>query len=379
MSELTSMFNKIKEISMIGFADIIGSVIAASFWFYLAILIDVEKYGELNYLLSFAQMASGFALLGATNTIIVYSAKNVKIHATLYFLSLLAGIVAAVIVFFTINDIYTSFLILGYLAFSMAYSDLLGKKLFKKYTIFILTQKSLMVVLSLGFYFILDIQGIILGMVIAHFLGLYRIIIGFRDSKIDIKLLKDRWKFVFSNIFNTVTASLSGTADRIIIGNLFGFALLGNYSLGLQFITMMSIIPVIFSKFLIPKDSKGEDTKKIKRILIIISIIISGLGFFVGPEVISIFFSKFNEADNILRIVSLSIIPSTIALTYHTKFLGAEKSFYVLITGIIKTAVLIIMIILLGSLYKIEGIAIAIVLASIADMTYSFLMSKRIV
>ena len=139
---MNKKFNKIKDISTIGIADLIGAVISAGFWFYIATLIDVEVYGELTYLLSIAQMASALSLLGATNTLIVYSAKNIKIHATLYLFTLSIGFVSAVVVYFIVDNPSTSFLVIGYLVFAIAYSDLLGKKHFKSYAKFIIFQKA---------------------------------------------------------------------------------------------------------------------------------------------------------------------------------------------------------------------------------------------
>jgi len=185
---MSGRFRKIKDISLIGSADIIGSAISAGFWFYLATLIDPEVYGEISYLLSIAQIASALSLLGATNTLPVYSAKNVKIHATLYLLTLSIGVISAIIVYFIVDNFATSILVLGYLVFAIGYSDLLGKKYFKSYVRFIIIQKILMVSLALGFFTQLGKDGIILGMAIAHLIGIIRIIYGFIETRIDFKL-----------------------------------------------------------------------------------------------------------------------------------------------------------------------------------------------
>lgn len=374
---MSGRFNKIKDISAIGSADIIGSAVSAGFWFYLATLIDAGEYGEISYFLSIAQIASGVSLLGATNTLVVYSAKNIKIHATLYLLALSIGVISAVAVYFIVDNFATSILVLGYLVFAIAYSDLLGKKYFKAYTKFIIIQKVLMVSLALGLFTQIGKDGIILGMAIGHMIGIFRVIAGFRETKIDFKLFKEKGRFISSNFMNTLAGTFGGTIDKIIIAPLFGFALLGNYSLGLQFLSMLSILPVIVSKYLIPQDSSGVENKKLKKLIILIACGIGVLGFTAGPEVVVKFFPKFTDADIILRIVSLSIIPSTIAMTFHSKFLGKEKGHYVLFSGLIKIGILVFGIIVLGTYYKIEGIATSIVLAAIGDMVFSMVMSKR--
>jgi len=375
---MNGRFSKIKDISAIGSADIIGSVISAGFWFYLATMIDVEVYGEITYFISIAQIASAVSLLGATNTLVVYSAKKIKIHATLYLLTISVGIISAIVVYFIVDNFSTSLLVLGYLVFAIGYSDLLGKKYFKTYTKFIIIQKILMVTLALGLFTQIGRDGIILGMAIGHSIGIIRIISGFKETSIDFKLFKEKIHFIGSNFMNTLTGAFSGTIDKIIIAPLFGFALLGNYSLGLQFLSMQSILPVIISKYLIPQDSSGIENKKLKKIIILVSCGIGVLGFTIGPEVVVRFFPKFTDADIILRIVSLSIIPSTIAMTYHSKFLGNEKGHFVLFSGLVKITILIMGIVVLGTFYQIEGIAISIVLAAIGDMIFSLIMAKRV-
>jgi len=377
IKDMSGRFSKIKDISAIGSADLIGSAISAGFWFYLATLIDVEVYGEITYLLSIAQIASAISLLGAPSTLPVYSAKNVKIHATLYLLTLSVGVFSAIVVYFIVDNFATSILVLGYLVFAIGYSDLLGKKYFKSYARFIIIQKILMVSLALGFFTQLGKDGIILGMAISHMIGVVRVIYGFKETKIDFKLFRKKIRFLSSNFMNTLTGAFIGTIDKIIIAPLFGFALLGNYSLGLQFLSMLTILPVIVSRYLVPQDSSGIENKKLKKVIILVSCGIGILGFLIGPEIIVRFFPKFTDADTIIRIVSLTVIPTTIAITYHSKFLGNEKAHYVLVSALIKTVILIFGIIVLGTFYQIEGIAASSVLASIADVIFCMLISKR--
>jgi len=374
---MSGRFKKIKDISAIGSADLIGAAISAGFWFYLATLIDVDVYGEITYLLSIAQIASAISLLGAANTLIVYSAKNIKIHATLYLLALSVGIISAIVVYFIIDNSSTAILVMGYLVFAIAYSDLLGKKYFKSYAKFIIIQKVLMISLALGLFTQIGRDGIILGMAISYFIGIFRVISGFKETHIDFKLFREKIRFISSNFLNTFIGALSGTVDKIIIAPLFGFALLGNYSLGLQFLSMLLILPSIVAKYLIPQDSSGIENKKLKKIIILASCGIGIFGFVIGPEIIVQIFPKFTEADTIVRIVSLTVIPATISMTYQSKFLGKEKGYYVLFAGLIKTGILIFGIIVLGTFYQIEGIATSFVMAAVSEVIFWVIVSKR--
>jgi len=375
---LSTKFNKIKDLSSIGIADVIGSGISALFWFYLATLIEPDTYGEITYLLSIAAIASNIALLGATQSLLVYSAKDVKIHSTLYLLNLILGVTAAIVVSFIVNDPSVGLLVIGYMVFAIAYSDVLGKKYFKTYTKYILIQKCLMISLSIGFFFIFGKDAIILGMAISFLIGIVRIFHGFQETKIDFKLFRKKIRFISFNYAHTLLGAINGSIDKIIIGPFFGFVLLGNYSLGLQFFSLLMILPIIVGKYLVPQESSGNENKKLKKVIILTSIVIGLLGMFVGPEVISLLFPKFSEADSVIRVMSLGVIPSTIVLTYRSKFLSNEKGNYVLSVGLIRVTTMILSVIILGTLYGIEGVAAGVVVSSTSAAIFSGLITKKL-
>ena len=52
--------------------------------------------------------------------------------------------------------------------------------------------------------------------------------------------------------------------DTIIIAPLLGFVMLGNYSLGLQFIAPMLIFSRFVYQYILSQDSSGNNTKNLK-------------------------------------------------------------------------------------------------------------------
>ena len=78
-----------KNISTIGIATVAGNAVSGLFWIYLAGVLGAESYGQVSYLLAIAGVASNAALLGGTWTMIVYTAKGVKIQSALYIISLI--------------------------------------------------------------------------------------------------------------------------------------------------------------------------------------------------------------------------------------------------------------------------------------------------
>jgi len=68
----------VKGLLSIGVADIVGTSISATFWFFLASFIEPDEFGEIFYFLGIAAIVSYIALIGTQNTIIVYVAKKIK-------------------------------------------------------------------------------------------------------------------------------------------------------------------------------------------------------------------------------------------------------------------------------------------------------------
>ena len=148
MGNITS---KIKDVSIIGFADILSKAIASIFWFYVASLLEPSSYGEITYVFSIAGITSGFALLGSSNTVSIYVAKKIPIESTLYFITLLAGIMSSIVLFFIFFDVGLSFLNIAILIFSLVIAELLGNQLYKTYSKVVIIQKILMVIISISF------------------------------------------------------------------------------------------------------------------------------------------------------------------------------------------------------------------------------------
>ena len=368
---MDSISSKIKDISSIGFADILSKAIASIFWFYIASLLEPSSYGEITYVFSIAGVTSAFALLGSSNTVTIYVAKKIPIESTLYFITLLAGIVSSIVLFLIFFDIGLSFLNIGVLIFSLVISELLGNQLYKIYGKAVIIQKILMVIIAISFYHIFGEEYIVPGIALSYFPFLFYIFKTFHNVKINFSLLRKKSNFLINNYAQTLSGAFASSLDKIIIAPMFGFAMLGNYSLGLQFLVLLIILPEIARKYLMAQESNGVANRKLKFLIIMSSIILAILGIFAGPPVMSYFFPKFIEAQDVIRIVSISVVPTTIMMIYHTKFLGMEQGRHVLITSLSRTISQIILIIILGSIYGINGIAGALVIASTISAIYA--------
>ena len=353
-----------------------GSGITAIFWFIIAALLVPSDYGQIQYFISIAGIAYTISLLGSTHVMTIYTAKKVEIQKTLILISFIAATIAAIVVIFLFSKIDVSFLIFAFIINDIGLGYLLGKKFFKNYSKYFITQKSLTFVLGISLYFIFGVDGIIFGLVLSHAHFIFLIFKITKTSKIDFPLLRTRWGFVANNYLINTIGIAKNQLDKIIVLPIIGFELLGNYALALQLYAVFTMFSKIIFEYTLPHDSVGESKTKIKILAITSSILITLLGIFVAPMIIEIIFSEYDEAISAIQIISLAVIPSTITLILSSKILGGEKSKIILSSRIVFAGIFIVLVVILTPIYDIVGTTSSFVIASIAQCLVLLVYSK---
>jgi O-antigen/teichoic acid export membrane protein len=383
MNFLKNTIISLKGLVVIGSADILGMAIAATFWLLLASLMSVKEYGEIIYFIAISSIAYSSSIVGSTNTISVFSLKNPKAIPSLLLLSLIFSLLASLIVFFITQKFELVFLVIVFLIFDTSVQILLGKKLYIRYAKFFLTQKILLLILGLSLYYILGFDGVLIGIILSHVPLLIIFSKEICTSKFDFSILKLKKDFIITNHGIQIVQIFRRDIDKIIIVPLLGLTILGNFALALQFYTLLMIISSISFKYLVPKDIDGTNNKKLKKLLILLSIIIAISSFFISPFLINNLFSKFSESILPIQIISFSVIPGTITLILYSKLLALEKSKLLIISSIIQLCFVLIGTIILGLYYGIIGIAISFLISStvhagsLAVFNYNFIGSKK--
>ena len=368
----------LKDISTIGVASIAGSGIAAIFWIYLAALMGAENYGELAFYISIASVATSISFIGGPAAITVLVAKKIKIESTIYLLSITASIISGIVLYIAFTNIGLSIYVLGAVIYNLSVSELLGRKRYREYSIYFTLQKILFVILALVLYYVIGPEGVLIGIGLSFMPFLIQIYSGFRNHSISFQLLKTKWKFVTNNFFIDLSVVLNNQVDRLIIGPMFGFVILGNYYLAIQVLMVLTLIPEIVRKYTIPEDSSGVNTTKIKIITVGFSFVLALIGILVVPQVLPIFFSEYNESVELIPLISLTIIPATISGLYNSKFLAHEKSNYVVIINIVSTIVLISGVFILGQFLGVIGLAYSFLLSNIVKAVFYFCLTKKV-
>lgn len=367
-----------KDLLSIGTANLFGSGISAIFWFSLASLINPEEYGQIHYFLAIAGMAQLLSLISTTNALQVYVAKNIKIHSTLFFISIIAGIVSSLVVFLFFSRTDTSLLVLGYIIFELSNGFLLGKKLFSNYAKFFLTQKILTVIFGFGLYFTFGVDGIIFGLVLSYVPYIWILVNEFRNTRIDFSLLKPRKGFLINNYGINISGAVGGQMDKLIIAPILGLELLGNYSLAMQFLVILLLLPTTVFKYLLTQDSSGKNTKNLKKNTIFASVGLATFGIVILPMIIPILFPNYIDTVIAIQIISVAIIPGTIGIFYDSKLLSIEKSKFLVIGRGIGLFTMISGFVILGPIYGIIGLAVTLVVSSCLQTLVVIIASKTI-
>lgn len=376
LNKIKSLVKRFEDLSALGVANVVGTGISAIFWFYLASLLTTENYGEVGYWISIASITSTISIVGATSTVTVYTAKNINIFAPAALIAICTSIAAAIILFLLFSNYAISSYVIGYVIFNLAIAESLGYKKYKTYAKFFLLQKALMIFLAILLYFILGPNGVILGFALSFLVFVWRVYHGFRISKIDFSVLRSRYGLMVNSYGSDLSRAFSGNTDKLIIAPLLGFSLLGNYHLGLQFLSLLTLLPSIVMQYTLPQDASGVHKIKLKKVTVIASAILATIGIILAPIIIPYFFPKYESAVQIVQIISIAAVPRTISGLMISKFLGLTRSRFVLIGVGIYLGVQIPGIIILGQIIGINGVALALVLAECAQAVFLLVMNR---
>ncbi len=374
---LIKQIKGLKSISQIGAATAGGNAIAAIFWIYMADLMGQEDYGELGYMLSIAGIASTISILGGQWTMSVYTAKGVRIESSLYFISIITSTITAIVLYFLFENVGIGVYVIGVVIFNLFVAEILGKKRYKTYSKIFFLQKIILVTLAILLYYILGAEGVLLAYGISFLVFTSRIISALRNHEFNFGLLRQRFKFWMFNYIIQLSNSARAQIDILLIGPLFGFALVGNYFLGLQVLGLFLILPLIIFKYTLPQDSSGSSTKQIKIITVVTSIGFALLGIFVAPEVIPLVLPEYTDTIELIPLLSLAIIPRTVTTMLMSGFLGKENNIHLLVGNLIAFSIIVSGILYLPEYFDIVGLAIAYVLSVTIQTIYLLIVYLR--
>jgi len=374
--KIKSFSDKFKDLTALGIGNIGTVIISGLFWLYVASIVEVQEYGEIGYIISMAGLVSGISLLGSNSSITIFTSKKDSIFVSISLLVIICGSIGATTLYFLVEDAGSTIYVMGLIIFTLINAELLGRKSFVTYSKYLIVQRTLMVIFALTLFYFIGYKGIILGIGLSFLVFSIKYYQMIPEFKIDYKNLKIKWRFLVNNYLLEIARLCSGTIDKVIIAPLFGFIILGNYYLGMQIFSVIVILPSIMYQYILPHDASQVSTKKIKIITILVSISLAVIGYFTSPIIIPNLFPKYLDAIELIQILSIVTITTTINLIYISKFLGQLKNKIILVGTIIIIPIQIIGIIILGKEYGVIGLGLAVLIADLVQMLYYVIVDK---
>lgn len=344
------------------------------FWIILASLLSQTDYGQVNYYIALASVFSAIALMGLDTTVITYLAKGEwKILLQANSLTLISGLTATVVL--SLFHFSSGLLSFTMVFFMMTLADSLGKKKYNEYAILSIGQRIAQIVLSLLLYFQFGLFGIVFGYFFGNLIFSYRYLKFIPHFTKQMDKVKEKKDFAMHSYGFNLIRNFTNYLDKIVIGPLFGFAVLGQYTLGFQFFLFLSIIPLSLYYYLLPEQSSGRSKNKIKIFGIALSVAAAVIVFFAAPILITTLFSGYIAAIPAVQVMCFAVIPSTISSVLNACLLGKGESKTVLIAGLIYLISLVILLIILGQTLGALGLAITLTAAQCVQALY--LVIKR--
>ena len=368
----------IKDLLTVGTSQFISQIIFGLFWLYLATILSKNEYGELGFLMSIANLAAVVSVLGLGGTIVVYEVKKENIFPASFLIVLNVAFLTAIITFLLYQNFSVSILGIGLAMYAFLISGLSSQKKYGLLSKYRIIRALVSIILAIILFQYIGIIGIIFGYFFPTLFILREIPIIWKRRKIEFSALRKKIKFTGFYFVNRLSTVFFMWGDKAIIGAIFGFSFLGDYHFAGQYLLLLAGIPRSVSVYLLPMESEGLENKKIKIFSVSVAIIIAIVSIFLIPHGIDFFVPEFHEAIIPAQILSIAIIPLTITSIQNTQFFGKENSKQVLVGSILQSGLYIVLIIVLGTLLGLAGIAIGLLVAATVRTIYNTVAAKFI-
>jgi O-antigen/teichoic acid export membrane protein len=370
-----------KGVSYVSIGYIFYTVFGGVLWFILAAEMPANDFGILSYYFSIAVILGAISILGFDSTLTTFLAKGVKkMLSESVFLTSAAALIISIILAISFKSLPIILIFLSPLFFTLSLAEILGKRLYKEYMIMLIIQRVLSLIFVPALFASHGIDGAMYGYSISYLPLCYRFFISLRTISFSVSTLRPIKNFLFHSYALGILRSLVVFSDKLIIAPLFGIIILGYYQLGIQILMTVSVLPVILSHYLLPQQAanKNENVKKIERLGLVLSVLITVFLIYLTPFIISNLFPRFEVAQTSTQIVLIAGIPLSLTAVLSSYFMARQNSLDILIASGIFLGTEYALIAVLGQWYGLVGISLSPVLAASAQALFLFVMKRRI-
>ncbi len=364
-----------RKFSFVMIGRVVSAGLQALFYLIFAAILDPQSYGNLSYLIALAGTFSIISRFGLNQSVTVYQAKNDSSLSNSVNVLAVISTSAASIILLTF-DIFAAVLCIGISLFVMNIHNLLGLKEYKKYMTILIGIGILIISIPIGFYFVMEIPGILLGMAISYLLCSFHFFrtLSFKDKI--LQNIRNNSKVLIHNFGVDFSIYAPKFVDKLVVFPILGLTSLGIYQLNIQILFGLEILPIALHSFLLSEESSGKKHNKISFLIIFASVIVVALTIIIGPFFIEELFPKYSEGIPSLQILIISIIPLTISAIFNAK-LQARESTIVGYSAIVRVGTLLILIAVLGSLFGLMGLSLAVLFSTIFYTSFLYVIFKK--
>ena len=371
-----------KNLGYVSIGNIVNTFFGAVLWLIIASKMDASEFGILNYEISIATLLTSIGIMGFDTTLTAYLAKGIaKMLDESIFLVFVSASLLALILFFLYPSSSVILLLVSMLFFTIAEAQNLGDHKFKRYMWLMILQR----LISLGavpiFYFYFGIEATLYGFVLSYILVSYDIFRRLKYIRISLSTIIPVKNYFFHSYILGISKVLPYFFDKLLILPLFGLSIVGYYQFGIQVLSIISIFPVIFYGYLLPRESKKSNNDSIKiftRFGLLCSGVLTGILILFLPQIILMLFPKFTIAIISSQIILLAGVPLTISSIYNSIFMAKGLSWNVVIGTLIFIGVQSVCIVILGNLYGLVGLSVATTVAAIVQCLYLVVVRNRL-
>jgi O-antigen/teichoic acid export membrane protein len=332
----------------------------------LAAIQNVNDYGHINYVIAIGSLAASISLLGLNTAVTTLLPKgNLRFGIQANQLILISGTICAIIAAF--YSWLLVFFVFGMSFWMMTSYELLAEKQYRKYALNVIGARGSQLILALILFYYFGTIGIVIGFVISFFIFSRKYFSTIPKFSKEFEEIKRHFKTSLHLYSYNLSNAFLLYFDKLIIAPIFGYAILGYYQLGFQFLMFFSMIPISFYQYLVPEEATGNKKNRLRLYGICLSFILTIVLFICSPYVIKMFFPNYVASINSMRILSLGIIPMMAIGILNSRFLSLHKTIYIVIGSAIYQCLQISLIIYLGNQLNIIGISLAVVIALTAQ------------
>jgi O-antigen/teichoic acid export membrane protein len=409
---------KVKGFIYVTVGNLINAVLGGLFYLIAARILSVTNYGYITYYLSLGFFMSSIAVLGLSATISTFYPKEGKddlIRESVlltFILGLIVGVLTVLYVFFfpapvgsdtlyslqfsmqallggNVDFLFVLPLVLGIVFYTVALAQALGRREYRKFAFITSSVRIVEIGLVVVFYFFCAFSGyflkdieklMLVAYIVPFFLVSYdyfRYLFSVRRASFHFAEIRSKLTFTLHTWGMGLAQASRTVLDKVVIGLFFGLLFLGTYNLAFQFLLIFLIVPQSLLSYLLPEKSAGSVRREVEIIGMLAAIAITVLGVFLAPYLINWLFPNFTGSVPTTQLISLAVIPATIANIKSSVLLSEEQSKIVLVGYISALVVDVLGILLLGQRFQALGFAAAFLISQIVLAAILWLSSSE--